>query len=100
MKTARLLGNGSLLVLLSSAIAAACGDGGTVLQTTDAGGDSSLDATADSRTEAGKDASFADALAEASADADPDACPPGFGPDGDGGCLEGSQLSDFLHSKW
>ena len=96
MKTARLLGNGSLLVLLSSAIAAACGDGGTVLQTTDAGGDSSLDAAADSSTEAGKDASFTDALTEASADADPDACPPGFGPDGDGGCVSLTVRRPFL----
>ena len=96
MKTARLLGNGSLLVLLSSAIAAACGDGGTVLQTIDGGRDSSLDAPADSRTEAGKDGSLVDALTEASADADPDACPPGFGPDGDGGCVPLTVRRPFL----
>lgn len=95
MKSTRPLGNRSLLLLLSSAIAAACGSAATVGQTTDAGGDASVDASADASTEASTDAGFLDALPDSS-DANPDACPPGYAADGDGGCLPLTVRRPFL----
>lgn len=77
----------SLLVLITSAIAA-CGSTGTVNQ--------NLDASADASADASKADASTDAVAEGAADAATDACPPGTVPDGDGGCISLTVRRPFL----
>jgi hypothetical protein len=77
----------SLLVLVTSAIAA-CGSTGTVSQ--------NLDASADAPADAAKADASTDAVAEGAADAATDACPIGTAPDGDGGCISLTVRRPFL----
>jgi hypothetical protein len=92
-------GNASLLLLLTSAIAA-CGASGTVLESTDGGGDSgsnvtpgSGDASADGAIADGTDERYVNACLTADGDG---GCCPGYLPDNDGGCYSASIRRPFL----